>query len=157
MLYFTYGSNMDWHQMKCRCPSARFVGIAELKQYRLDFTYKSKRRCCAVADIVRDDNETVWGVVYTISELDVGRLDKAEGYRPQRCKNAYRRIEVMVFEDGCLEKPLRVWTYEVCCKGKPDIPPSQEYRTLLLQGARYWHLPAQWTATLGERLARPWK
>jgi len=27
LLYFAYGSNLDWSQMKKRCPSAEFVGI----------------------------------------------------------------------------------------------------------------------------------
>ena len=31
MFYFAYGSNMDWDQMKQRCPSAHFLGVAELR------------------------------------------------------------------------------------------------------------------------------
>ena len=49
MLYVAYGSNMDWEQMRARCPTARFVGIAELRDHELVFPRKSKKRRCGVA------------------------------------------------------------------------------------------------------------
>ena len=51
MLYFAYGSNMEWKQMRERCPSAMFVCIAKLKDRRLAFTRKSKDRGCGVATL----------------------------------------------------------------------------------------------------------
>lgn len=41
MLYFAYRSNMHWDQMRSRCPSARFVGVALLRDFRLAFTGSS--------------------------------------------------------------------------------------------------------------------
>jgi len=38
MLYFAFGSNMDWSRMRERCPSARFIFNAKLNGFRLDFT-----------------------------------------------------------------------------------------------------------------------
>jgi hypothetical protein len=66
MLYFAYGSNMDWGQMKGRCPSVRFVGVAKLPDHRLVFTRKSVNRGCGVADVVRDAGGGVWGAVFEI-------------------------------------------------------------------------------------------
>ena len=54
MLYFAYGSNLDWAQMKSRCPSATFVDRAKLKDHRLAFTRKSKDRDCGAADLYQD-------------------------------------------------------------------------------------------------------
>jgi hypothetical protein len=93
VLYFAFGSNLAWAQMKERCPSARFVSIAALPDHRLAFTRKSVNRGCGVADAVRDPGRTLWGVVYEISDLDVGSLDKSEGYRPTRETNSYWRRE----------------------------------------------------------------
>lgn len=42
MLYFAYGSNMNWDRMKDRCSSACFVGIATLEGYKLAFTRKDR-------------------------------------------------------------------------------------------------------------------
>jgi len=39
-------------------------------------------RSCGVASVEPDRNSVVWGVVFQIDELEVGRLDKAEGYEP---------------------------------------------------------------------------
>ena len=141
MLYFAYGSNMNWDQMRRRCPSARFVAVAALEGYRLDFTHKSTRLGCGVADIVREESETVWGVVYQLDELDVGRLDRCEGYCPQSDASAYRRKEARVLQDDEEDKPLTVWTYEVCSKSCRRIPPNKDYKDLLVSGARHWRLP----------------
>src|SRR5260370_28717436 len=82
MLYFAYGSNMDWDQMKTRCPSACFVGVAVLRDHRLAFTRRSKKRACGVADAVPEEGAAVWGAVFEIADVDIGRLDDTEGYRP---------------------------------------------------------------------------
>lgn len=92
MLYFACGSNMDWDQMRERCPSARFVGVAKLPEHKLAFSRRSKKRGCGVADAVADQGSSVWGVVYEVDDRDVGQLDAAEGYSPGRVKNARGRI-----------------------------------------------------------------
>lgn len=143
MLYFAYGSNLDWKQIKDRCPATSFFCIAKLHKYRLDFTRYSDsvNRKCGVADIVSDLQSEVWGVVYRIDELDLGRLDKAEGYYPSRKENAYRRFEAIVFQDGNEDKPLTVSTYEVVKKELDKHRPSKEYRDQIIEGSKYWRLP----------------
>lgn len=111
MLYFAYGSNLDWKQIKKRVPSSSFHGIAKLENYRLDFTRKSVNRSCGVADIVKDENKDVWGAIYQFDEKDLGKLDKCEGYNPNRVENAYRRIEKMVYLEGKKDQSMTVYTY----------------------------------------------
>jgi hypothetical protein len=84
MLYFAYGSNMDWAQMKERCPCAKFVCRAKLPSHRLAFTLRSCSRRCGVADILRDETKDVWGVVYELPENELGNLDKDEDFNPGR-------------------------------------------------------------------------
>jgi cation transport regulator ChaC len=147
VLYFAYGSNMDWAQMRERCPSATFVGVARLADHRLAFTRKSVNRCCGVADVVPEQGGSVWGVVYQVPELEVGSLDKSEGYRPGRDKNSYSRRQCMVFLDGNENRPLTVETY--CAERQPNPPlPNQAYKDLILSGARFWRLPADYIAEL---------
>jgi gamma-glutamylcyclotransferase len=142
MLNFAYGSNMDWDQMRARCPSARFVGKAVLRDYKLAFTRLSTRRKCGVSDVIRAPGDRAWGVVYEIDERDLGRLDKCEGYWPQKEpeKNAYLRREAIVFVDDDDNRPLTVAVYFANRQKDPPLP-NKEYKDLILSGARHWHLP----------------
>jgi Gamma-glutamyl cyclotransferase, AIG2-like len=110
VLYFAYGSNMNWAQMKERCPASCFVGIAVLPDHRLAFTRKSVKRGCGVADALRDTGRKLWSVVYEISDLDIGSLDRSEGYRSGRETNSYCRRECTVFLDGEETQPLTIST-----------------------------------------------
>lgn len=147
MLYFAYGSNMDWEQMWKRCPSARFAGIAVLPNHRLAFTRKSVKRGCGVADAVERDGGKVWGVVYDIDDLDVGRLDASEGYRPGRARNSYLREERHVYGDGNDQQPLAVSTYFAERQVNPPLP-NAEYKRLLGSGSKHWHLPDEYVRQL---------
>ena len=150
MLYFAYGSNLDWQRIKERCPSVCFVCVAKLPGHRFAFTRKSKDLGCGVMDIISDTSSEVWGVVYQIDEKDVGHLDKAEGYRHGRPdgQNTYRRIETMVFEDGDEERPHTVYTYEVVSKSDQHISPNQKYKRFVVEGAKQWQLPPEYIAKL---------
>jgi gamma-glutamylcyclotransferase len=147
VLYFAYGSNLDWAQMKARCPSARFVGLAKLADYRLAFTRRSINRGCGVADAVPATGRAVWGVVFEISELEIPELDRSEGFRPGRARNSYWRRECAVLVDGDHARPLTVTTY--LAEPEPDPPlPNQHYKGLIVAGARRWRLPADYIAEL---------
>lgn len=151
MLYFAYGSNMDWDQMRDRCPSARFVGVAKLPDHKLAFSRKSKARGCGVADAVADARSSVWGVVYQIADRDVGRLDAAEGYSPGRATNAYRREERHVLLDGEDAKPLAAAVYFATPEENPPRP-NQAYKAQVLKGANHWHLPQDYIRDVLERI-----
>ena len=140
MLTFAYGSNMNWDQMRERCPSSRFVGIAALSDHKIAFTRKSVKRGCGVADVVAEDGAQVWGVVYEIADIDVGNLDASEGFRPGRDKNSYCRRECMVFLDGEDQRPLTVFAYFADPQPNPPLP-NAAYKNLILTGGRHWHLP----------------
>ena len=89
--YFAYGSNMDKEQMKHRCPDSKLIGVAILKGYRFVYDGYSCLRKGAVANIVKDESEKVFGVLYEISENDERELDCCEGY-----PNSYDKKEVEV-------------------------------------------------------------
>ena len=151
MLYFAYGSNMDWKQMKDRCPSTRFVGVAVLLDHSLAFTRKSERRGCGVADAVPTKDGKLWGVVYEISDMDVGKLDSNEGYRPGRAANSYLRRECMVFLDDNKNQPLTIWTYFAEREENPPLP-SQKYKNQIVNGARRWGLPEEYIVNVLDKI-----
>lgn len=147
MLYFAYGSNLDWGQMRERCPSARFVAGAKFGGHRLAFTRRSRDRGCGVADVVPAQDQCVWGAVYEIDERDIAPLDVSEGYRPGRTKNAYAREGRHVEVDGDPKKPLLAWIYFATREEEPPLP-NAEYKRLIVDGARFWHLPDDYISEL---------
>jgi gamma-glutamylcyclotransferase len=149
VLYFAYGSNMDWCQMRERCPSAQFLSVALLKDHRLAFTRYSPKRECGVADAVHDEGAGVWGVVYELPDTEIAMLDKCEGFRPdrERHENHYVREEHHVYRDGEEERPLLAQVYFANQQQNPPRP-SAEYKKLIVEGAEWWHLPSDYVDQL---------
>lgn len=156
MLYFAYGSNLDWKQMKDRCPSAQFVCIAALQNHRLAFTRFSNTRNCGVADVIYELGKVVWGVVYQISEHDIGSLDRSEGFKPDRKRddNAYVREERHVFAEGDEKRTMSVTIY-IANKQKDPPLPNSDYKKLIVEGAKYWHLPEEYIRLLEQIQVAP--
>jgi len=151
VLYFAYGSNMCFREMKDTCPSAKFRCIALLPDHRLAFTRKSIRRCCGVADAVANPGREVWGVVYEIADVELGDLDSREDYREGRPQdqNSYNRCQVEVHRNGDVKDSTPIWIYFANRKKSPPLP-SREYRDLLVGGARHWKLPPRYVKMLEE-------
>ena len=143
MLYFAYGSNLDWTQMQDRCPGSHFHSRALLSDHRLAFSRYSQKRKGGVADIIPDLGQEVWGVVYELTDNDLQELDNAEGYQEGREKNSYLRVEREVCVEGDRGQPLQVLTY--IAVQQPDPPfPNREYLDQIIRGARHWGLPAEY-------------
>jgi gamma-glutamylcyclotransferase len=149
MLYFAYGSNLDWTQMKQRCPLAKFVCRAKLPAHRLAFTLKSARRDCGVADVLPDQAKDVWGVVYELLDNELKDLDKDEDFSPARPndQNEYTREDHYVWQEGDADQALLVALY----RGHPQLDPplpSDDYKELIVAGAKHWNLPAEYIRQL---------
>lgn len=143
MRYFAYGSNMDWPQLRRRCPTARFVSVAVACGHRLAFTRYSPRRCCGVADMIVDARGEVWGAIFEIGACDLANLDRCEGYCPDRpaSQNGYARRQITVRIAHRRSAPVSVYSYFVVDKLESPATPSAAYRQHLLDGARHWRLP----------------
>src|SRR6266566_8874694 len=156
MIYLAYGSNMDWDRMRERCPSARFLFTARLDCCRLGFTHYSKTNRCGSADLLLEtrvmemideicqsgEGRTgyppfVWGVVYHIPDDEQPVLDRAEGV----AAGAYEISTVTVHPDGDFTQRIKASTYTVVNKMTQRLRPNSTYKSLLVNGARYWRLP----------------
>ena len=83
MLYFAYGMNTNRVGMRTRCPEAISLGHARLPGYRLRFA--------GPADVVKDKNYVVHGVLWQLTDNCLKSLDLFEGY-----PNFYNRKTVEV-------------------------------------------------------------
>ncbi len=126
-LYFAYGSNLDVEQMHRRCPGSRQIGVGCLRSYRLDFNRYSSSWGGGVADVVPDDGNVVWGLVYELTREDLDSLDEWEGY-----PTAYRRFEADIETSGI--RPSGVWVYEVVAK-QGFVPPTRQYLAIIKDAA----------------------
>ena len=132
MYYFAYGSNMNWEQMQRRCPSAQFVCVARLKNYRFAIARHSRLRNCGTANIFAETGSEVWGIVYNVSEQELMILDGFE--------DGYRRERMLVLATGDSQSSIEVLVY--IAKKEDNVPlPSSEYKQLIVAGARYWDIP----------------
>lgn len=149
MLYFAYGSMMDWDEIRRTCPSARFVAVAFLPDHQLQFTRRSFSRGCGVADAVPCAGKEVWGVIYDISESDLQELDHTEGYNTARMlqENFYIREQRCVCSPGSNNEEVSVFIYFAVRQPNPP-PPGEAYKNLLVTGAKRWHLPQHYLGEL---------
>jgi gamma-glutamylcyclotransferase len=130
MYYFAYGSNLNKKQMRERCPDSKPVFRATLPNYKLIFTGWSRQWHGGVASIKAFRGERVIGAIYEISDADLRKLDKLEGYPTE-----YNRLPVRVFnEDG---DAVEAMTY-IRAKPAEETRPSPEYLAILQQGYRDW-------------------
>jgi hypothetical protein len=94
-------------------------------------------------------DQHVWGVVYEIEDRDIGSLNQAEGFKPDRPndKNAHIPLRCHILDEGVKDRPLSVMTYIANVEGSPPPEyrdgrvPNKEYKGRLVEGAKYWRLP----------------
>jgi gamma-glutamylcyclotransferase (GGCT)/AIG2-like uncharacterized protein YtfP len=137
--YFAYGSNMNWAQMKRRCPSSRFLCVGRLANYQFGITRHSRLRDCGTANVFPAAGKDVWGIVYDIRDEDLLILDGFE--------DGYRREILSVYPTENGKAPLDALVYVAAIE--EDVPrPNAEYRRLIIEGAAHWKLPASYLALL---------
>uniref|UniRef100_A0A2A4JTI3 gamma-glutamylcyclotransferase n=1 Tax=Heliothis virescens TaxID=7102 RepID=A0A2A4JTI3_HELVI len=74
-LYFSYAANLLQFQIRIYNPSAEFVSIARLDNYRLDFIKYSRFWGGPVCTLVPTANAHVWGVIWRLHKDDMANLD----------------------------------------------------------------------------------
>lgn len=137
MYYFAYGSNMNHAQMKQRCPGSVFIKRAFLSGHKFVYDGYSSTRNGAVANIIEtvDEENIVWGGLFEINEDNLSALDCYEGY-----PKSYDRKNIEVKDDDGKRYDAIVYFRT----GKAEGKPSQEYRNIVIQGAKDCMLPIEY-------------
>lgn len=116
-LYIAYGSNLNIAQMKRRCPTAKLVGVSEIKDYELVFR--------GVATIEKKKGSRVPVGVWEIEENDEKALDLYEGY-----PRFYKKEDFNIDLDG---EKIEAMAY-VMTPGHRLGMPSDYYFNVIYQG-----------------------
>ena len=125
--------------MQRRCPTAQFVCVARIVNYEFGITRHSRLRNCGTANVFPAHGNEVCGIVYDVNEADLVTLDSFE--------DGYRRELMPVYALGDGAQPLVVLIY--VAEIETNVPRSNaEYKSLILEGARHWKLPATYLALL---------
>jgi gamma-glutamylcyclotransferase (GGCT)/AIG2-like uncharacterized protein YtfP len=122
--YFAYGSNLNRVDMSARCPGAKPLARAALRDWRLTFR--------GVADIEPAPGNMVQGAIWLLTSADVRSLDRYEG-----APSLYARRTVEVEMDGTSIEAL---TYVMTSAEYLGLP-SEWYLGRISQGYRDWGLP----------------
>lgn len=123
MYYLAYGSNLNIGQMAHRCPDAKIVGTAVIKDYRLLF---KGSRTGSYLTIEKAEGYTVPVAVWKVSDADIRSLDRYEGYP----SFYYKRTMILPCSDG---KRHRCFVY-IMHEERPLGIPSQYYVETCEQG-----------------------
>lgn len=140
-IYFGFGSNLWRHQMRQRCPTSKYLGIARLKGYKWIIYDRGYANIVELEDDEKEGNEEhdyseeVWGLVYSLEEDDEERLDRNEGV-----PIAYRKewIECEFWATSESEEQTRLAERMVGYfgsngrDGKPDISKKAEKVDMLV-------------------------
>ena len=132
MYYFAYASNMNKKQMRECCPDSVPVFPATLPNYKLIFAGWSRQRQGGAATIKLSRGDKILGALYEVSERDLRRLDKYEGYPV-----SYNRIKVTVFDED--SNPIEAVTYIKVGQLEETLP-SKEYLAVIQQGYCDWQI-----------------
>lgn len=130
--YLAYGSNLNISQMGYRCPQAKIVGTAVIKDYRLMF---KGSQTGSYLTIEPEKGMEVPVAVWEVTPDDEARLDRYEGYprfyykkemtlevtgiRGGRAKKRKAFVYIM-HEDRSLGVPSRFYI-ETCREGYEDF------------------------------------
>lgn len=121
-IYLAYGSNMNLEQMALRCPTAKLLGHAVLKDWRLLFRGTDGN---AVATIEPEHGSEVPAVLWELEPEDEAALDRYEGF-----PHLYRKETVEVFFKG---KHVRAMAY-IMNPGWKLGRPGNRYYNVIKQG-----------------------
>ncbi|XP_045495369.1 gamma-glutamylcyclotransferase-like [Colias croceus] len=143
-LYFAYGSNIWTFRIHMNNPTAEFVSIGRLDNYRLDFIKYSKFWGGPTATPVPTANAHIWGVIWRLHTDNKASLDKQEGVDKNIYYSKYSNIltpyigvlKCLVYEHLVIPLP----------RGDNDeIPierwPSWTYKEVIVLGAEEHKLP----------------
>ena len=131
--YLAYGSNLSVRQMLDRCPYAVYVGVTELKDWRLLFRGSGSG---SYLTIEQAKGYTVPCLVWKVTDYDEKMLDRYEGY-----PIFYEKVDFTVMVANLIpmevEQEVDAFAY-VMTGNRPLGTPSRQYWKICLDGYRFF-------------------
>ena len=147
-LYFAYGSNMSTARLRARVSSANPLSTAAFELHQLRFHKRSKDGSGKANALATDRQlDIVEGVLFELTDTDLGRLDQIEGPLYARI---LRVVRISVGGEA------KAWVYVA----KPEaidssLKPFDWYLRHILDGAREHRLSPEYIAALERTSTQP--
>ncbi|XP_070575059.1 gamma-glutamylcyclotransferase-like [Ptychodera flava] len=151
--YFAFGSNLLQERIRLNSPSAVFVCVAKLQDYKLAFARNrviqerqeakgpSKWGVGGIATIVESPGDHVWGTLWEVGEEHLPALDRQEGVD----WNCYRPLTVSVCSPE--NEVFECRTYQMIDVVE-FIATTPQYLSVILNGAKQNRLPEEYMVFL---------
>jgi len=123
-LFAAYGVGLNRAEMAKHCPTAKLLGMSELKNYKLAFRGGN---ACAVATIEKTKGFSIPALLWEVPLQDEAALDRWIGV-----PDLYRKDTVKVRLNGAA---MDAYVY-ILIGNKPPHKPSAFYYSTLLEGYR---------------------
>lgn len=130
-LYIAYGSNLNKKQMLYRCPTAKPIAVATLKDHQLVF---QGRAFGAHANVIPAEGQEVPVAIWEITARDEASLDIYEGVRGGYYTKEYMEIDVNGEKKEAL---IYIMT------PNPYGTPSDGYLQTIVEGYHDFHFSAR--------------
>jgi len=139
MLYFAYGSNMDFAQLQERVGDVKDGVVGILNGYELRFNKRSVKDEYGRANLVAVSDAITEGVFFELTDEQFAEMDRREG-------KGYKRHDVLVqIGSDAREAQTYFSTADFVADG---LYPSDEYLEHILEGARQHNLSQVYIAKI---------
>jgi len=142
MKYLAYGSNLHPIRLTERVPSARFIKVIRLVEYKLMFHKLSKDKsgkCNCLYTGKKTDY--IWGAIYELKSDEIVLLDEAEGLG-----RGYDKKLIVFPSNGT---NIEVFTYIANSEYIDDtLVPYDWYKQLVHHGAKSHNAPEQYVESI---------
>jgi hypothetical protein len=142
-IYFAYGTLLELDEIHKYCPTAASMGIFRLEGYRLGFAACGPDPSHGGCTLVKDPENTMYGILYKMPVEERKTLDQASGYDT----GLWTKLDITVLDSD--DRPLPANTSVIPNPGGPHSPPAS-YTRPILDGARSIPLPAHYITQLEE-------
>ena len=126
-LYLAYGSNLNVRQMRCRCPGAKIIGTAVIRNYELLF---KGSRSGSYLTIEKKHGGKVPVAVWEVSAENEQALDRYEGF-PNFYYKKEMNINVKLLDDTIERRAAFVY---IMHEERPLGMPSESYMDICREG-----------------------
>lgn len=130
-LYIAYGSNLNKEQMQYRCPTAKPISVATLKDHQLVF---QGRPYGAHANVIPAEGQEVPVAIWEISAQDERNLDIYEGV----AGGYYTKETIEIDVNGEMQEALIY-----IMTPNPYGTPTDGYLNTIVEGYKDFNLPAR--------------
>ena len=148
LYYLAYGSNLHPSRLTDRIASAQPIAIVEIPDRAVLFIKRSidgSSKCSITRSPL--PGETAWGILYTISEQDIDKLNRYEGLG-----KGYQRLPVEVETSS---GRYDAFTYVVSSTHYiTAVAPYDWYKEFVLVGAAYFSFPADYITKISSCISK---